>query len=103
MCSICFLFFFLASRRLHTRYWRDCSSDVCSSDLREQIVGRPIKEFVRHDRQEGVGRRLCGAAGDAAFLEEKLVRADGTEVCVEAAAVPFVYREMERAPCRDRV
>src|SRR3712207_8432975 len=28
-----FLFFFFSSRRRHTRYWRDWSSDVCSSDL----------------------------------------------------------------------
>src|SRR6476620_1965917 len=27
------LFFFFSSRRRHTRYWRDRSSDVCSSDL----------------------------------------------------------------------
>src|SRR3712207_9313047 len=31
------LFFFFSSRRRHTRYWRDWSSDVCSSDL-------PLKE-----------------------------------------------------------
>src|SRR5947209_11918042 len=30
---ICFFFFFFSSRRRHTRYWRDWSSDVCSSDL----------------------------------------------------------------------
>src|SRR3712207_9020929 len=29
-----FSFFFFSSRRRHTRYWRDWSSDVCSSDLR---------------------------------------------------------------------
>src|SRR5215203_619108 len=28
-----FFFFFCSSRRRHTRYWRDWSSDVCSSDL----------------------------------------------------------------------
>src|SRR3712207_8066066 len=28
-------FFFFSSRRRHTRYWRDWSSDVCSSDLRD--------------------------------------------------------------------
>src|SRR3712207_3859548 len=28
-CSVCFF----SSRRRHTRYWRDWSSDVCSSDL----------------------------------------------------------------------
>src|SRR3712207_9230177 len=27
-------FFFFSSRRRHTRYWRDWSSDVCSSDLK---------------------------------------------------------------------
>src|SRR5258707_8404326 len=30
---ILFFFFFFSSRRRHTRYWRDWSSDVCSSDL----------------------------------------------------------------------
>src|SRR3712207_4095871 len=32
--SLCWCFFFFSSRRRHTRYWRDWSSDVCSSDLR---------------------------------------------------------------------
>src|SRR3712207_7806377 len=30
---ICLIIFFFSSRRRHTRYWRDWSSDVCSSDL----------------------------------------------------------------------
>src|SRR3712207_6879605 len=31
---VCYdVFFFFSSRRRHTRYWRDWSSDVCSSDL----------------------------------------------------------------------
>src|SRR3712207_486351 len=29
------MLFFFSSRRRHTRYWRDWSSDVCSSDLDE--------------------------------------------------------------------
>src|SRR3712207_7621194 len=29
-------FFFFSSRRRHTRYWRDWSSDVCSSDLQSR-------------------------------------------------------------------
>src|SRR3712207_7527436 len=33
--------FFFSSRRRHTRYWRDWSSDVCSSDLVvPQLIGR---------------------------------------------------------------
>src|SRR3712207_384147 len=30
---LCIFYFFFSSRRRHTRYWRDWSSDVCSSDL----------------------------------------------------------------------
>src|SRR3712207_6917494 len=36
---LCILFFFFSSRRRHTRYWRDWSSDVCSSDLRRSVAG----------------------------------------------------------------
>src|SRR3712207_6909892 len=31
--SVVVILFFFSSRRRHTRYWRDWSSDVCSSDL----------------------------------------------------------------------
>src|SRR3712207_7053793 len=31
--EVCLVVFFFSSRRRHTRYWRDWSSDVCSSDL----------------------------------------------------------------------
>src|SRR5438445_9136182 len=30
--------FFFSSRRRHTRYWRDWSSDVCSSDLLRPVA-----------------------------------------------------------------
>src|SRR3712207_3496064 len=30
-------YFFFSSRRRHTRYWRDWSSDVCSSDLDRRV------------------------------------------------------------------
>src|SRR3712207_6038455 len=33
------IFFFFSSRRRHTRYWRDWSSDVCSSDLEAFVHG----------------------------------------------------------------
>src|SRR3712207_8811011 len=31
------MYFFFSSRRRHTRYWRDWSSDVCSSDLKHGL------------------------------------------------------------------
>src|SRR5581483_10204636 len=33
LCDWCLILFFFSSRRRHTRYWRDWSSEVCSSDL----------------------------------------------------------------------
>src|SRR3712207_8742613 len=80
-------FFFFSSRRRHTRYWRDWSSDVCSSDLvgaralrggghrrrthgrggglLEQLrrhVVRVHPEFLRHvagDGKQQIGRASC--------------------------------------------
>src|SRR3712207_8700677 len=40
---------FFSSRRRHTRYWRDWSSDVCSSDLVDD---------VRDDDRGGLGGQL---------------------------------------------
>src|SRR3712207_8421660 len=34
--------FFFSSRRRHTRYWRDWSSDVCSSDLVYAAGGKDL-------------------------------------------------------------
>src|SRR3712207_4849438 len=42
-----FLVFFFSSRRRHTRYWRDWSSDVCSSDLHAAAVaGRELAAAI---------------------------------------------------------
>src|SRR5258707_5111791 len=51
LISVCVrLLFFFSSRRRHTRYWRDWSSDVCSSDLvgvpgllRVELVADPLR------------------------------------------------------------
>src|SRR3712207_2438285 len=36
------LLVFFSSRRRHTRYWRDWSSDVCSSDLATEMSGLQV-------------------------------------------------------------
>src|SRR3712207_8076839 len=43
---------FFSSRRRHTRYWRDWSSDVCSSDLTEPGPLRALLAGL--DRRAGV-------------------------------------------------
>src|SRR3712207_5318120 len=40
-------FFFFSSRRRHTRYWRDWSSDVCSSDLLLRYKGSSSQFLYR--------------------------------------------------------
>src|SRR3712207_6895006 len=49
------VFFFFSSRRRHTRYWRDWSSDVCSSDLPAGPWPRPEarREPLRAVRRTG--------------------------------------------------
>src|SRR5690606_40170842 len=56
-----FLFFFFSSRRRHTRFSRDWSSDVCSSDLLDlgaetgqRLVSRIVDDFLQ-DMQGIVG------------------------------------------------
>src|SRR5947209_19177692 len=46
LLCIVFCFFFFSSRRRHTRYWRDWSSDVCSSDL--QVFKTLVARGDRH-------------------------------------------------------
>src|SRR3712207_1248792 len=43
------LFFFFSSRRRHTRYWRDWSSDVCSSDLENTRNQKNIQQLTKDE------------------------------------------------------
>src|SRR5438128_8206986 len=41
-----FFFFFFSSRRRHTRCYRDWSSDVCSSDLAQELSAIEVKKRI---------------------------------------------------------
>src|SRR3712207_8448068 len=62
------VFFFFSSRRRHTRYWRDWSSDVCSSDLEGDVALEPVVGAVdahvddRRARLDPVAADHLGAA-----------------------------------------
>src|SRR5690625_6637400 len=69
------LSFFFSSRRRHTRWPRDWSSDVCSSDLpdtetQEEILMSPTLPLssARFSRRAGFTLAATGAAGGAAAL-----------------------------------
>src|SRR5690625_1921348 len=64
------MFFFFSSRRRHTRWPRDWSSDVCSSDLgvlKNAIdhASRPYGESVWKDKPAGILGVSIGAIGTA--------------------------------------
>src|SRR3712207_9237045 len=72
------LCFFFSSRRRHTRYWRDWSSDVCSSDLRRLFL---VVERRQGERAgvEGGRPRLFGPARGGEVEGHDLVVAHGEQ------------------------
>src|SRR3712207_7754559 len=50
-----YVFFFFSSRRRHTRYWRDWSSDVCSSDLKAEHGSDYFDDLHRVHDSLGLG------------------------------------------------
>src|SRR3712207_7961073 len=93
-CEVCIFFF--SSRRRHTRYWRDWSSDVCSSDLG---ADRTVAVVARATSQQTAEGLVCSSVQetDASGLMLVVVRCLG--------AVPTLLRSEERRvgkECRSR-
>src|SRR5690606_40319381 len=93
--SLCFFFF--SSRRRHTRFSRDWSSDVCSSDLEDAraaatgVAAAAIAAALRVPAAEiavGAGT-LAGEVGRAGETDAEVAR---------DRALP----EIGRASCRER-
>src|SRR3712207_6902677 len=88
--SACLVFFF-SSRRRHTRYWRDWSSDVCSSDL-TLTIDKP-EEALDEARRDAIAKARARA--------ELYARATGKRVgrilsISEAGGYGRPYRSGER-------
>src|SRR5476651_1214904 len=90
-------FFFFSSRRRHTRYWRDWSSDVCSSDLTDDLKTQPaenIAPLVRNDYLAKVDAASFEALLNA--VSAKLTTADlttlGVDIAVNQQDVPTVAK-----------
>src|SRR3712207_9297140 len=86
------MFFFFSSRRRHTRYGRDWSSDVCSSDL-----GQTVKVAANQAWFEYIPARVSppsgslAAFGAVAVQNVKIDKWDGNGL------------EIGRTSCRERV
>src|SRR5258707_3604240 len=92
---MCRSFFFFSSRRRHTRYWRDWSSDVCSSDL-------PAVKT-----QEELYRRVWGLGAAGIEVPLKILHgADMREIKLRSIDRFQYFKEkpeIGRASCRERV
>src|SRR3712207_7393141 len=89
------LVFFFSSRRRHTRYWRDWSSDVCSSDLLED-GGVAEPEEVQG---AGVGVGGAGLRAD----RQRLPGGDDEQVAAFDPPGGLAHGQIGRASCRERV
>src|SRR4051794_41966129 len=91
-----FCFFFFSSRRRHTRWTGDWSSDVCSSDLDAALLRMvatllELEPEQRRDHTQQRGVRLILAARPPAQLADRGVR--------DAQ----LHGQIGRASCRERV
>src|SRR5260370_30195045 len=80
ICAMICLFFFFSSRRRHTRFKCDWSSDVCSSDLAKANRGKdPLYMFAALQRHLGYPavprvRPQFGAEKEIPALQAKLAQ-----------------------------
>jgi PAS domain S-box-containing protein len=68
---------------------------ILGADAPDQIIGRPIWDFVHPDNVEAVRKRILSVQlepGVVDLVEEKLVRLDGQVVDVEMTAIPIIYQ-----------
>src|SRR5690606_40672398 len=84
---LCVCFFFFSSRRRHTSFSRDWSSDVCSSDLRivfrrafRDVVAARIAEGVREGTLPAQHAPLTAAAIVGAVAEVMIGRSEERRV-----------------------
>src|SRR5256886_12917699 len=92
----CVLMFFFSSRRRHTRFDCDWSSDVCSSDLGVPASSDPARILVAG----------CGTGQNAIAAAKRF--SDASVLAIDFSRASLAYamrktREIGRASCRERV
>src|SRR5690606_39528057 len=86
------IFFFFSSRRRHTRFSRDWSSDVCSSDLRGMANATFFSFF---DLGVGIGAILFGQIAHS-FGYHTIYGISALSVCISMLIYIFIVRSEER-------
>ncbi len=67
---------------------------IAGSKNAEDLIGKPVLDFIHLDFHEIIQKRINGELGDNidTFVEEKFIKLDGSQVDVEVAAVPYEYQ-----------
>src|SRR3712207_7589643 len=75
------MYFFFSSRRRHTRYWRDWSSDVCSSDL-ETVINQALSPYKWQDIKvlPGAGELNIKSKGVQVYEYHQVEKADAGKI-----------------------
>src|SRR5690606_39282895 len=84
--SLRIVFFFFSSRRRHTRFTRDWSSDVCSSDLDGFDIPQRylfLQQLAVYAHLLGVGQRALEAVGQLRCLHRQALRSEERRVGIE--------------------
>src|SRR5437763_8606621 len=90
--------FFFSSRRRHTRYIGDWSSDVCSSDL-PSISFQPLAKADIMKLTE----RGAASLNSTVYLSRALISLTALNSGVRGMLMPEGGFEIGRASCRERV
>src|SRR5690625_8007140 len=80
VCYHCWELFFFSSRRRHTRWPRDWSSDVCSSDLESGEEARHRRRRRRGRGHHDLGRRRSRGRRSEERREGKSVELGGRSI-----------------------
>src|SRR5437762_3657471 len=91
--------FFFSSRRRHTRYIGDWSSDVCSSDLADQIGLLDERYFMYCEDMDWCYRAHEAGWSSMYFPGAQIIH----EVGRSSDLLPRRMIEIGRASCRERV
>src|SRR3712207_8262254 len=90
------LCFFFSSRRRHTRYWRDWSSDVCSP-ISTYPDGFPEEIIARFESETG-----RGVIGNKPASGTRIIEELGPEQEKAGSWIVYTSAEVGRASCRER-
>src|SRR6185295_17557413 len=98
---VCYCFFFFSSRRRHTRYWRDWSSDVCSSDLR--VAARAMTATSQPTAMMASAPKIAGSCPPSVDCNE-VARTEKSMVPPQKASLlsPLAKPEPERVERKGR-